>query len=114
MQHENPFVLWLIETINRILSKSPKYMVWWQRISGALVLVGFLPYILLWIGVNVPTRLVGIEAKVLGWCASSALFMASVTKKDKVIGETVTGNLIVKPSDSKTLPFSAKEEQKQL
>ncbi len=110
----NPFVSWLIETLNRILSKSPKYMVWWQRVSGALALVGWIPYILNWLGVHVPTHFLGIEAKVLGYAASAALFMSSVTKEQKVIGETAGGNLIVEKTNPKQMPLTAKEEDKKL
>ena len=109
----NPLILWFIETLNRIFTKSPKFFRIWQMVAGAVALVGWIPSTLELVGIAIPEPYTGTTARIIKWCGTIALFMASLPTQSKVVAIDECGDAM-KQTDKKELPFTARQEDKQV
>ena len=103
----------LLETINRLLSKSPAFFTVVQIISASLAFAGHLPGILeSWFNLSMPDHTVRM-CKDIGNIFSGAFLSALLAKKDTVVAQTPEGSAVI-VTDEKKFPMSAKAEQKQI
>lgn len=100
------------EMINRIGSQSPMFFKVLQVVGASLTLAGYIPSMLQqWFNVEVSGSVIKVCETVAqyatGFFASSML-----AAKPATVGQTEQGS-IVKVTDEKRMPFTAKSEQKQ-
>ena len=100
----------LKETLQRLFTKSPKYFVIWQAIAFAAMLITGIPEILQDNGVVLPPFLSFLSNETVAWIAGAILTLSKLTTQSTPI-LTDSGE-IVKQTNVKALPFTAKAEEK--
>lgn len=100
----------IIETINRITAKSPKYFRIWQLIMACLALAGYSPSILSLFHIHTSAEFVG-TTKTIGTYFMGFFSASLLTTQSKAIAMTESGE-ILKKTDENKLPFTAKVEEK--
>lgn len=107
----NVFLSWLQEMFLRFSTKSPKFFVIWQWISGVITAISGLPAFLTQLGVVLPPSLMIFENKVVGAAAAAVLFM-SLMPAQGTITKTDTNGAPLKTTDPEKLPFTNASEKK--
>ena len=91
--NSNPIIAWLSETLDRFLSKSPKYFRIWNAI---LVIIGALPQIpvaLTYLDITLPTPISDKVARIITIAAAFGIFMSKLTVKNAtIIAADLTNN----------------------
>lgn len=107
----NPALAWLIEAINRLKTKSPKFFFVLQCITGGMFLLGWLPWALeRWTPITPSEYLINFckdISKVAGGMLLSALFPT----RSPIAAQTPTGEAVLVTNEKK-MPFTAKAEAK--
>lgn len=112
--NNNIVILFLKENLQRLFTKSPLFFKIWTLITGVLVLITGLPDFLTWItagGITIPDLWNTYITNAVAWASRAGLFMSVLTTQSKPI--TLDTGQIIKQTDEKALPFTAKAEQKQ-
>lgn len=108
---------WLKENISRLSQKSPKFFVWWGRVSTVFMLVSGIPFVLelfetVW-HYTLPEPFNSMANKAVLFCAMGIKFMSMMPVNSPVVAQTTQGEA-VKVTDEKKLPFTAKAEEKKI
>lgn len=101
----------LVETLQRFFTKSPKYFVILQWISGIALLITLLPELLQNNGIVLPSFLAWLANPILISIAGTFLAAFRLTAQSKATGVLENG-AIVKKTDAVALPFTAAVENK--
>ena len=114
---QNPFLLFLIEIIERIGSKSPTFFVILQWISSAVVAVAGIPAVLVAIfsalHYTPPALFTDLENKFVAICGLIALFFSMLPVQNQTKAVSADGQPL-KATDNKKLPCTAQAEDKDL
>ena len=100
----NPAVSFLVELVQRIGQKSPKFFVVLSVIASIATAVTGLPALLDWWGVHLPASLTVLENTVVAKCSLTALFISMLTAKNAVGVATNNAN--------NALPFTREQDLK--
>lgn len=99
------------EFINRIGTKSPAFFKVLIFITASLTLAGYIPSMLQqWLDVEVSGKVIALCENIAKY-ATGFLVASGLTVKTPTVGQTVEGS-VVKVTDEKKMPFTAKSEQK--
>jgi len=111
MQKNNAVILFLQESLARLFKKSPIFFQIWTWISVGLVLVTGLPDLINSLNgvVVIPDLWNAKITLAVAWASRAALFMSLLTVQSTP--EVSDTGAIVKKTDEKALPFTAKTEQ---
>ena len=112
--NNNVFILFLKENLQRLFTKSPLFFKIWTLITGVLVLITGLPDLITWItsgGITIPDLWNSYITNAVAWASRAGLLMSMLTTQSTPI--TLNNGDVVKVTDTKALPFTAKAEQKQ-
>lgn len=101
----------LVETFQRLLTKSPKYFVILQWLSFTAMVITGLPELLQGWGIVLPQFLTFLSSPTVVWIAGAILFVSKLTTQSKASGVLADGS-IVKTTNEKALPFTAVAENK--
>lgn len=111
MQNQNMLLSFLIELVNRLKTKKPKFFIYLQWITGALGAVTGLPELLTSWGIVLPSATLVLENKIVAACSIGFFIASQLTSASPVAAVTKDG-AVLKQTDSKDLPFTAQTEVK--
>lgn len=109
----NAVVLFFKELLLRLSTESPRFFKIIQVVMACLTFAGYLPAIMdRWFGIQVSDRFVNICVDIA--THTTVFFAASLLpSQNKPVALSETGE-ILKKTDEKKLPFTAKAEEKQV
>jgi len=109
----NILILFLKENIQRLFTKSPLFFKIWSIIATVLVLITGLPELINYISgaVTIPEAWSPAITRAVAWASRAALLMSLMTTQSTPTGQAIDGT-ILKKTDEKSLPFTAKSEEK--
>jgi hypothetical protein len=107
----NALILFLQEIFSRLKTKSPTFFKVWQTIAGIVTAVTGLPGFLAMFNIVLPPALTILENKIVGAAAAGVLFMSLMPTQAPAAAISTDGCLL-KTTDDKKLPFTAKAEAK--
>src|SRR4030095_4165871 len=107
------FLNWLRENLQRLFLKSPKFFKIWQLVSGGLMLLSGVPYLLTALGITLPEPLSTMSNKAVTFAAAGALLMSSLTVKTPAVAQTEEGQAVI-VHDEKKMPFTTKTEAQEI
>ncbi len=107
----NPLIAWIQELFLRLTAKSPKFYKVWQIITGVLVLIVAVPNALQLLNIHLPQIFDKHIQDVVGWAATTMLFMSFLSVQGKTVAVDQNGNA-VKQTNPDKLPFTAMQEAK--
>jgi hypothetical protein len=111
MNNQNAALAFLIETIQRLKTKSPKFFKYWNIFNGAIAIIADVPTILSMFDVQLPAApWTHIVTKIIGAAATWGWIMTKLTTERS----TVTNNDEVVEAKAVKLPFTEKAEAKKL
>lgn len=111
MNNNNQLLNFLIELFQRLRTKKPKFFVYLQWITGALGAITGLPSFLAQFNITLPPAATAMENKYVAWATIGFLIASQLTSASKT--QTVTADgAVLKQTDQKKLPFTAKAEVK--
>jgi hypothetical protein len=110
---QNPFLLWLQETMQRFATKSPKYFKIWQIFLGAVVGITGIPALLTAYNIPMPSAVTFLQNKYAGMIALGMFIMAKLSSQSKIVGVDECGKPL-KSTNDKELPFTASQEMKKV
>lgn len=114
---QNPLILFLVELFTRIGQKSPWFFVILQWVAGAVTAVTGLPAILdivfRTLKYTPPAIFIDLENKTVALCGLVGLFFSLLPVQGKTEATSIDGQPL-KSTNNKMLPFTAKEEEKQV
>lgn len=105
----NVLILFLRETLQRLLTKQPKYFKVISTVSAVLVAVTGIPEALQYFGIDLPTIWDEHINRIVGVASTAAFIISSLTAQNPTVGVGTDGS-IIKKVDEKKLPFTAKTE----
>lgn len=108
---QNNLLLFVQELIQRLFTKSPVFFQIINRISLALILVTGLPGFFEELGINLPDWATVLQNKIIAWSAIVSAIISKLTTQSTPIAVTSSGE-VLKKTDEKKLPFTAKSEDK--
>lgn len=113
MNINNGLLLFLQENLQRLFTKSPLFFKIWTYISLFLVLVTGIPELINAISgvITIPDLWNEHITTAVAWAARGTLLISLLTTQSKTVAQT-TGGVALKETDSKALPFTAKNENK--
>jgi hypothetical protein len=111
MQNKNPLFNFLVELLNRLKTKKPKFFVYLQYVTAAMGAVTGLPELLTSWGVTFPPELTLLESKAVAFCSVGFFIASQLTSASPVAAVTKDG-AVLKQTDSDKLPFTAQAEIK--
>jgi len=109
MQTNNQVLNFLQEMLQRLFTKSPMFFKVWVFISSAFVLITGVPDFLSMFHVQIPNLWNEHVTQAVAWSSRAMLFMSALTTQSKPTAITEDGT-ILKKTDEKKLPFTAKNE----
>lgn len=95
---------WLVETLNRLFIKKPKYFKYWQWVSIALMSICGIPYMLVQFSVSLPDWLQVLSNKFVSGASIAMLIMSQLTVKPPDQPQ---------PVNPEKMPFTDTENKKQ-
>lgn len=104
---------WIQETLNRLFIKQPKYFKYWSWLSGAVVVVCGIPYVLVQFNIHLPEPFATLSNKAATAAATVAFVMSMLAVKAPTVGQTEEGSEI-KVTNDKKMPFTANAEKKEV
>jgi len=107
----NLFLSWLQENIKRFFTSSPLFFKWWQRVAYALILITAVPEFLQMFDVNLPEPFNTYISKAVLFASIGILWMSRLASQSVPVAVTNSGE-VLKKTDTKNLPFTAKVEEK--
>lgn len=107
----NPLVLFLVEIINRIGTKTPKVFVILQWFSSICLAVTGLPSLLTYLNINLIPHALNFENHAVALASGVMLFMAFLPTQPNAVAMSSNGAILYE-TDSSKLPFTAASQQK--
>jgi hypothetical protein len=108
---DNQLFDFLRETLNRLFTKSPKFFMIWQIISGLFVFISGLPLLLTQFNIHLQEPFATLSSKAVTFAAIGMLLMSKLTTQSKQVAVTEAGDVLKKTDDQK-LPFTSGQEQR--
>lgn len=102
---------WIKELMSRLSSETPKFFKVLQVIAGVITLVAGLPEIMHQNNLEFPALWSPYANKIISLCGGLTLLIAQLSTKSTLVGVQASGD-VLKKTDEKKLPFTAKQEQK--
>lgn len=108
----NPFVLWLRESLQRLFKKSPRFFQVWQWVTGFVTALTGLPELITAIGVKLPAAALAFENKAVALISMGMFFMSLFPTQPTLNSISPQGvpNMQLNP---RTMPFTLKADLKQ-
>lgn len=111
MQNQNQLLAFLVELINRLKTKKPRFFIYLQWLTGAMGAVTGLPGLLISWGATLSPSLAILENKFVAACSLGFVVASQLTSASPVAAVTKDG-AVLKQTDPKQLPFTAEVEVK--
>lgn len=111
MQNNNLLLAFLVELMNRLRTKKPKFFSYIQYGTGVMAAITGLPDLLVKWGITLPPALMIFENKFIAACSVGAFIASQLTSTSPVAAVTKDG-AVLKQTDADKLPFTAKSEVK--
>lgn len=110
----NILILFLKENIQRLFTKSPLFFKIWSTVATVLVLITGIPELINYLSgaITIPEAWSPQITQAVAWASRAALFMSLMTTQSTPSAQTLDGT-ILKKTDEKKLPFTARHEEKQ-
>lgn len=108
----NPFVLWLRESLQRLFKKSPRFFQVWQWVTGFVTALTGLPELITAIGIKLPAAALAFENKAVALISMGMFFMSLFPTQPTLNSISPQGvpNMQLNP---RTMPFTLKADLKQ-
>jgi hypothetical protein len=111
MTPTNPLWSFLIELVQRLKTKKPKFFVVLQYITGLLGAITGLPAFLAQFSITLPPTWLALENKYVAWASVGFLIASQLTTATPAATVTKDGVVLTK-TDEKKLPFTGEAEVK--
>lgn len=99
----------LIELVQRLRTKKPKFFVYLQYITGVLGAITGLPAFITQFGIKLSPILTTLENKYVAWAAIGFAIASQLTSSSPVVTVTQDG-AVLKQTDPVKMPFTSQTE----
>lgn len=107
---QNLLLKWLQENFTRLSTKSPLFFKIWMGVSGALVLITWLPDLLLIAKIDIGPVFSEHMNIAVKWASTGIFWMSLLSTQSQPVAVSNSGDLLEK-KDEKKLPFTTKVEE---
>ena len=113
MTTNNALINWLVENVQRLFMKSPKFFKVWKIILSVPVLIIALPNALKLFNIHLPQVFNDKITIAVSWASTAALIFSFFPTQSIPVATDQNGTPI-KQTDTIKLPFTAQAEEKQM
>lgn len=108
---QNQFLSFMIELLNRLKTKKPRFFIWIQFVTAFMSAVTGIPALLIKWGVVLSPPWSTLENKFVAACSIGAFIASQLTSATPAATVTKDG-AVLKQTDASALPFTAEVEVK--